>query len=382
MIKVGLEVFLDQYVEQFKDERVGLLTNPTGVNRRLVSTVDLFQEKLHLCALFAPEHGIRANLQEGESFEDTIDPVTGLPIYSLYGKQKRPTEEMLASLDVIFVDIQDIGSRYYTFVYTLANVMDACREYGVKVVVLDRPNPIGGHMVEGNFIEEDFFSFIGMYPIPNRHGMTIGELATMFNNHFAINCDLAVIEMEGWQRNQFFDELNIPWVPPSPNVTNISMQLLYPGTCLIEGTNLSEGRGTVRPFEVIGAPFIDGFKLAQFFNEIGLEGILARPTSFKPTYSKYYEEVCHGIQLHVIDRHVIKPVEIGIRLIELIYSMYPEQLEFITYEQLEHPFFDLLAGTDQLRKNIMNQEVESFISKMNEDRRDFYNIRKKYLLYR
>lgn len=380
-MKLGLEVFLEKEYLKYKDERVGLLTNPTGVNRNLQSTVDLLYEKLNLKALFAPEHGFRADVKEGGAVEDTVDSITGLPIYSLYGKSKKPTEQQLKDIDVFIIDIQDIGARYYTFIYTMALIMEACKEQNKRVVIFDRPNPIGGKEVEGNLVNERFKSFVGMYPIPMRHGMTIGELALLFNERFKIHANLTVIKMEGWKREQYFDELPIPWVPPSPNVTGLSMQLLYPGTCLIEGTNLSEGRGTVRPFEVIGAPYVNSTELANRFNELNLNGVIARPTSFKPTYSKYMNEICHGVQLHIVDQKQIKPVEVGIRLLETIIQLYPNDLEFITYENLEHPFFDLLAGTDQLRHCLYEKNGEKFINQMRKEEEKFLNIRDSFLIY-
>ncbi|TFB24410.1 DUF1343 domain-containing protein [Filobacillus milosensis] len=380
-MKLGLEVFLEQYLDEYLNKRIGLVTNPTGVNQKLESTIDLFFELLNLKALFSPEHGIRADIKEGEKFEDMVDDVTGLPVFSLYGKTRKPTQEMLENIDVMFFDIQDIGSRYYTFIYTLAYVMQACKEHGKEVVVLDRPNPIGGRKVEGNLVENDFTSFVGLYPIPTRHGMTIGELAKFFNEEHHIHCDLTIIPMEGWARHKYFDELGLSWVPPSPNVTGLYMQLLYPGTCLVEGTNLSEGRGTVRPFEMIGAPFINARSLAEEFNRLGLEGVLARPVTFIPTYQKFKDEKCYGVQLHVIDRDTIQPVEAGIRLLHLIYHLYPNDMTFIENDRLRHCFFDLLAGTDQVRKVITSTNINQYLEKLKRDYERFLPIRKRHLIY-
>lgn len=380
-MKLGLEIFLERYKEEYKGKKIGLVTNPTGVDKNFVSTIDLLNETLQLSALFSPEHGIRANIKEGEKFGDSIDEVTGLPVYSLYGETKKPTKRMMDDLDLIIFDIQDIGSRYYTFIYTLANVMEACQAFGKEVVVFDRPNPIGGTNVEGNIIKDGYYSFVGMFPIPIRHGMTIGELALLFNNHFHIHCDLKVIKMEGWQRNRYFDELNLPWVAPSPNVTGISMQLLYPGTCLIEGTNLSEGRGTVLPFEIVGAPFIDARALAKQFNELNIDGVIARPISFMPTYQKYSNENCHGVQLHVIDRDSVRPVVVGLKLLEIIHQNYPNDLTFIENEEYKRPFFDLLAGDSEMRYSIISQQVDLYLQKVRKDVEEFMAVRKQYLIY-
>ena len=380
-MKLGLDIFVEHYIDKYKHKRVGLVTNPTGVNKQLVSNIDLFSSKLNLVALFSPEHGIRGYVKEGKKVGHTIDEVTGLPIYSLYGDMRKPNKEMLDKLDVVIFDIQDIGTRYYTFIYTLAYVMEACKEYGKELVVLDRPNPINGRVVVGNIVKEDFFSFVGLLPIPTRHGMTIGELAILFNEHFNYDCNLQVIKMEGWKRDSYFDELNIPWVSPSPNVTSISMQILYSGTCLVEGTNLSEGRGTVFPFEVIGAPFIDARVLATRFNDLQLDGILARPISFIPTYQKHKNEVCHGVQLHLLDRNRIKPINVALKLLEIIYSLYPDKLIFIQSEEDERAFIDLLAGDSKMRASIINQEVDIYLETINRELEDFKEVRKRYLIY-
>lgn len=277
-MKLGVTVFLEDYIQKFQGQRIGLVTNMTGVDSSLIPTIDLFYEHsdIHLTALYGPEHGIRGDMKEGEKIESSIDPYTNLPVYSLYGEHRKPSKEMLDPVDVIVFDLQDIGARYYTYIYTMAYVMEACAENGKHFVVLDRPNPISGIATEGNLVEEDLRSFVGLYPIPNRHGMTVGEIAQLYKYEFGIKCELTVIPMEDWHRDMYFDETGLFWVPPSPNSTGIDMSILYPGTCLIEGTNLSEGRGTTKPFEYIGAPFIEGYRLAKAFNERNIPGILAR----------------------------------------------------------------------------------------------------------
>lgn len=382
-LKIGLDHFFEKYVQDYKGKRIGLVTNMTGVNQRLVPTIDLFHEHpdLHLTALYGPEHGIRGDAKEGEKVESFIDPYTNLPVYSLYGASKKPSKEMLDPVDVIFFDLQDIGARYYTFIYTMAYVMEACAEHGKQFVVLDRPNPISGVAVEGNLVEKELQSFVGLYPIPNRHGMTVGELALLYKHEFGLNCELTVIPMDGWSRRMYYDETGLFWVPPSPNTTGIDMGTLYPGTCLVEGTNLSEGRGTTRPFEYVGAPFIDGYRLAKTLNSKQLPGVLARPISFVPTYQKHKDAVCEGVQLHVVDRRAIHSLKTGLILLETIAEMYPNDFQFVQYGENKRYFFDLLAGTKDVRSQIMNADTKSFLETCEEQSAAFKARREPYLLY-
>lgn len=361
-MKLGVEVFLEDGYKPFVGKSIGLVTNMTGVNQKLTPTIELFVDHpdIKLTALYGPEHGIRGDAKEGEGVHSSIDPYTNLPVYSLYGDSRKPTKEMLDSIDVIVFDLQDIGSRYFTYIYTMAYVMEACGEQGKQFVVLDRPNPISGERIEGNLVEEDVRSFVGLLPIPNRHGMTVGELAQLFKYKFGYKCDLTVVPMEGWKRAMYFDDTPVLWVPPSPNTTNIDMNVLYSGTCLIEGTNLSEGRGTTRPFEWIGAPYVDGQRLAKVFNERKVEGVIARPVSFKPTYQKHMNVVCGGIQLHIVDRSILNSWETGLILIETIADLYPNEFSFIENEQKKY-FFDLLAGTKSLRQRIWNRTTKGYI---------------------
>lgn len=383
-VQLGVDVFFEQDLSSLKGKRIGLLTNQTGVNAELVSTIRLVHEHpdLSLVALFAPEHGLLTNAREGEKFTDAVHCSTGLPVFSLYGKTKKPTDAMMDAVDIVIFDMQDIGARYYTYMYTMAYMMQACARKGKRMIVLDRPNPIGGEAVEGNFIEEDFTSFVGLYPIPNRHGMTIGELATYFNEVFGIHCQLDVIQMKGWKRNLYFHETGLPWVPPSPNTTTAQMMLLYPGTCLLEGTNLSEGRGTTQPFEVLGAPFIDGEKLQDRVNSLGIETIRARATAFTPTYQKYAGEHCEGIQLHVTEPRQIQPLHMFVTVLAEIIDMYPKQVEFLTYGSLKHPMFDLLAGNAELRHGLLKGSLAAYLAKCQSDTAVFMDKREKYLCYR
>jgi uncharacterized protein YbbC (DUF1343 family) len=381
-MKLGIDVFLDEKYSSYSGERIGLVTNMTGVNKKLIPSIDLLNEhpNIRLTALFGPEHGIRGDAKEGEEVSSSIDPYTGLPIHSLYGKTRKPTKEMLADIDVMVFDLQDIGARYYTYIYTLAFVMEACQENGKKVVVLDRPNPINGRQREGNLVLEDFRSFVGGYPLPNRHGLTIGEIALLYQNEFGIHCELEVIPMAGWTRDLYFDETGLLWVQPSPNSTGQNMSILYPGTCLLEGTNISGGRGTTRPFEVAGAPFIDGYKLARLFNEKGLDGVIARPTSYIPTYEKYQNELCSGIQLHVTDKNKINSFKTGLYLLESIAALYPEQFTFLKQDE-KRCHFNLLAGTDELMGVILEQKTAGFLQTCEEELDSFETKIKPYLLY-
>ncbi|WP_040984487.1 exo-beta-N-acetylmuramidase NamZ family protein [Oceanobacillus jeddahense] len=382
-MRLGLDVFLEKGYKRVEGLRVGLVTNMTGVNEKLQPSIDLFAEHpaINLVALYAPEHGIRGDAKEGEKVSSSRDNATGLPVYSLYGQTRKPSQEMIADVDVLVFDLQDIGSRYYTYIYTMASVMEACMEYGKKLIVLDRPNPVSGINMEGNLVEQDVRSFVGLLPIPNRHGMTVGELALLFKNEFAYSCDLSVIPMEGWKRRMYFDDTNLFWVPPSPNTPVIDMAILYPGTCLIEGTNVSEGRGTTKPFEWIGAPFIDGQKLAKVYNDRSLPGVLARPISFVPTYQKYKGEVCNGVQLHIENRNTLHALQAGVALVETIATIYPNQFQFIQNEN-EKYFFDLLAGTKRLRKYILAGKAVRYLEESQQELDEFNKTRKKYLLYR
>ncbi|MBC5637653.1 DUF1343 domain-containing protein [Ornithinibacillus sp. BX22] len=382
-MKLGLEVFLEKYTKDYSTERIGLLTNLTGVNHQLESTIDLFysHQHLNLTALFGPEHGLRGEVQEGKLIDSSVDPYTGVPIHSLYNKDKKPNVEMLKDVDVVFCDLQDIGTRYYTFIYSMANTMQICGQEEKKVVVLDRPNPINGIDVEGNLVQDAFRSFVGKFPIPVRHGMTIGELARLFKHEFNIACDLEVIPMEGWNREQYFDQTDLYWVSPTPNTTTIDMCMLYPGTCLIEGTNISEGRGTTKPFEVIGAPFIDGRKLAEALKSLSLPGVQFRPAVFKPMYQKFAGEVCEGIQVHISNKDTLSAFDIGISILETIYRLYPEQMTFIQAGEQNRYFIDLLAGTDQLRKQIIQGDTTDFREQLPTAVQQFMAMRENYLLY-
>lgn len=381
-LKLGNEVFIEKTYKQFEGKRIGLITNMTGVNRELVPTIDLFHEhpNIDLRTLYAPEHGIRGDEKEGAKIDSSVDERTGIPVISLYGDNRKPREEMLKDIDVLIFDLQDLGSRYYTYIYTMAYAMEACGKYNKQFVVLDRPNPINGTQIEGNLVEEDVRSFVGLLPIPNRHGMTVGELAQLFKNEFGYTCDLTIVAMEGWQRDMYYDDTSLFWIPPSPNASSVDMSILYPGTCLFEGTNISEGRGTIKPFEYIGAPFIDGYKLAKMYNELELEGVIARPTSFIPTYQKHEGKICSGVQLHITNRQNVNALRSGLELLRLIYQTYPNEFEFRKNENNKY-FFDLIAGTKQLKFDIQKGNLEKYLNQCTRDEKAFRSMREKYLIY-
>ncbi|MFS0785582.1 DUF1343 domain-containing protein [Shouchella sp. 1P09AA] len=381
-MKLGIDRFLQSEYTRVKGKRVGLVSNLTGVNQHLEPSIDLLHQHpdVNLVSLYAPEHGIRGDAKEGEQIDSSTDPHTGLPVFSLYGETRKPTPDMLANVDVLLFDLQDIGSRYYTYIYTMAYVMEACGENDISLIILDRPNPSGGLHVEGNLVEEAFRSFVGLLPITNCHGMTVAELAGLFQTEFGYTCDLDIVKMEGWSREMYYDDTGLAWVPPSPNAPSLDMALLYPGTCLLEGTNVSEGRGTTKPFEQFGAPYMDGYTLAKEINALQLPGVMARQASFVPTYQKYDSEQCHGIQLHLIDRDVYKPVSNGIKIIHRIAQLYPNDFAFV--ESSNGRFmFDLLAGTDTLRNAIKKDNLSSYFSESTKETAAFLKQRAPYLLY-
>lgn len=377
--KLGVEALLEDRMELIRGKKVGLITNPTGVDRNLNSIVDLLYHHpdVELKALYGPEHGVRGDAQAGVYVPFYIDNKTGLPVYSLYGSTKKPTPEMLAEIDVLLFDIQDVGARFYTYIYTMAYAMEAAKENNIPFIVLDRPNPLGGTKVEGPVLESAYSSFVGMYEIPLRHGMTVGELAKLFNKEFGINCNLTVVKMQGWDRNSYYDELPIPWVMPSPNIPTLDTAIVYPGAALIEGTNASEGRGTTKPFELIGAPFINGTLLAKNLNDLHLPGVRFRTACFIPNTSKHKGVLSCGIQIHVRDRDAYKPIETGIAIVKTIYDMYPTQLTFTNH-------FNLLTGNGWMMDAIKNgASVEAITtdSRWTNGLEQFKRVRSQYLLY-
>jgi uncharacterized protein YbbC (DUF1343 family) len=387
-VKTGLEVLLASRLDAIRGARVGLIVNPASIDSRFRHAADLFHQhpQINLTALFGPQHGIRGetqdNMIEWQSFRDER---TSLPSYSLYGVTRKPLPEMLEEVDALVFDIQDTGTRVYTFIYTMALAMEACREQGKKFVVLDRPNPIGGLQTEGNLLEEEYRSFVGMYPLPMRHGMTVGELAGMFNSEFRIDCDLEVIKMEGWQREMYFEDTQLPWVMPSPNMPTVDTAVVYPGSVMMEGTLLSEGRGTTRPFEITGAPYIDSVALAEELNRENLSGVVFRPLHFQPTFHKFAGALCGGVQLHVVDRTRFNPVITGVALISAMRRLYPNDFGW-QKPPYEYVFdrlpIDVIAGSARVREQIeANETLDDIEAGWREGLADFNERRRAYLLY-
>lgn len=340
--------------EQLRGARVGLMTNPTGVNRDLRSGIDIINERYNLTALFAVEHGIRGDAQAGASVGNCVDAETGVTVYSAYGKNDRFTDEMLDAFDVLVFDIQDVGARFYTYLYSLSYAMEACARAGKPVVVLDRINPLGGVKRSGTVLDPRFSSFVGGYELPTRYGLTIGEYARYVTGYLELDLRLTVVPLMGWRRELLLDDTDLPWVAPSPNCPTLSTALCYIGTCIFEGSNVSEGRGTTQPFELIGAPWIDGAALETHMNALGLDGAHFRRAVFKPTFSKHAGEECRGVQLHITDREACDPFACGLMLMDTIRGMYPGRFEFIKWSE-QSPFaIDRLLGTDAYRTGEMS----------------------------
>ncbi|MED3712115.1 DUF1343 domain-containing protein [Peribacillus frigoritolerans] len=379
-VSPGIEVLLKEEKNVLSGKKVGLITNPTGIDSKLTSIVDLLHDDpdIHLTALFGPEHGVRGDAQAGASVEYYIDEKTGLPVYSLYGKTKKPTPEMLKDVEVLVFDIQDVGTRYYTYIYTMAYAMEAAKENDIPFIVLDRPNPQGGESVDGPVLEPEFSSFVGLYPIPLKHGMTVGELATLFNKEFKIGADLKVIKMKGWKRDMDYDDTGLPFVLPSPNMPTVSTTFVYPATGLIEGTNVSEGRGTTKPFELIGAPYINGDELAGKLNALRLPGVKFRAASFTPTFSKHAGKLSHGVEIYITDREEFKAVPTGLHIIKTIQDLYPGDFEFLAANN-----FNLLIGNGWIMSRIKEGSTVNEILKEYQVKQDaFKKVRKNYLLYK
>jgi uncharacterized protein YbbC (DUF1343 family) len=366
-----------------KGQRLGLINNPSGLTKTMVSAIDVLKERFDLRCLFGPEHGVRGDIEAGDRVETYIDKRTGLPVYSIYGESdkkeegdNRPGAAMLQDIDALVMDIQNVGCRFYTFESTMHNSMEVCARTGKTFVVLDRVNPINGSLVEGNILDMTFKSFIGIGPVPNRHGMTMGELARFYNKEREIGCDLKVIPLSGWKRDMYGDEAGFLWVNPSPNIPSLDAAILYPGTCLFEGTNISEGRGTTRPFEVIGSPWLDAHALADAMNAQKHPGLIFRPASFLPSFSKYKGEFCHGVQLHITDRRKARPVFAGVKLLEAVKEQSAEKFSWRQRASSGYSI-DILAGTDTLRK----VSGEKYLELCEKDAKEFEEKRRPYLLY-
>lgn len=392
VVKTGLDRWVEEGFRALRGLRVGAICNPTAVDASFVHLADhlMAAEGVTLAALFGPEHGIRGTAQDMIVVEgDARDKRTGVPVHSLYGPtfdSLAPTPEMLEGLDALVFDIQDVGARYYTYVYTMALCMRAAGRAGLKFFVLDRPNPIGG-AVEGNEVEEPYRSFVGMYDLPNRHGMTAGELAQLFNARHPPEerCELEVVRCEGWSRDMLWAETGLPFIPPSPNMPTADTALVYPGMCMIEGTLLSEGRGTTRPFETWGAPYLDPYALAEGLASENLPGVAFRPCHFEPTFQKHARKDCGGVMLHVHDPRAFLPVRTGVACILWAKRLGGEAFAWRTeiYEYRDDvPAIDLLAGNERLRQGIdADRSLDELCAGWDEAAARFLAERKPFLLY-
>jgi len=389
-VQSGLDTFIRNFPRALKSSRLGLLVHPASVNRRLEHAIDLClkSKKFKLKALFGPQHGIRGDTQDNMvEWKGFRDKQTGLPVYSLYSHTRRPEPEMLRDIDVLVVDIQDVGSRCYTFIWTMELCMHACLKAGKSLVVLDRPNPLGGLHIEGPVLDMTYSSFVGQRPLPVRHGMTIGEIGSYLKNEFYPSMDFHVITMQGWRRKMWFDDTGLPWVMPSPNMPTLDTATVYPGMCLLEGTNLSEGRGTTRPFEIFGAPFVEPEVLLRRLKEYRLPGVVFRPMYFQPAFQKYAGSMCRGAQIHVIDREKFKPFKTGTAVIKAVRELYPKYFQWkkppYEYETEKMPI-DILAGTDRLRKDIEKGKSVAQIEMWWEKQCLLFHkkIIRKYLMYK
>jgi len=377
---------IEALLRQVKGLRAGAILNPTSVTPGLRHLADVLHEAGALAALFGPEHGVRGDAQYLEEVAGARDPATGVPEHSLYGKDfasLTPRDEHLANLDALVFDIQDVGSRYYTYLATMGLAMRAAAKRRLKFVVLDRPNPISGLQVEGGVVHPGFESFVGLWPICARHGLTAGEYARLINEE--IGCDLHVAQMNGWRRDMFYAETRLPWVMPSPNMPTPDTAIVYPGMCLLEGTNLSEGRGTTRPFELFGAPWLDGRKLAEQLRAEHQEGAIFRPCSFTPTWDKHAQKRCHGVQIHLDYPRGLDAVRLGVACIVHARAQDPAQFRWRTerYEFVENiPAIDLLTGSAQFRQGVeQGDSVAQLCAAWEGERAEFLKRRERFLLY-
>jgi uncharacterized protein YbbC (DUF1343 family) len=387
-VRLGLERLLDGPDRKLiAGQRIGLVCNPASIDSRIVHASDrLAAGDWTLAALFGPQHGFRSDLQENmiES-PHAKDAKRRVPVHSLYSETREPTGEMLADIDVLVIDLQDVGTRIYTYIYTMANCLRAARKHGVRVVVCDRPNPINGEDIEGAMLDPEYASFVGQFPIPMRHGLTIGEAARLFNDHFGLNAAVDVVPMDGWRRAMYFDDTGLPWVLPSPNIPTLDTAIVYPGGVLFEGTTMSEGRGTTRPFEIIGAPWIDGERFADAMNRRKLPGVYFRPVFFEPTFHKHAQQACGGCQVHVTDRAAYRSQRVAVEMLEEFHKEAPGEVLWrdppYEYETVKPPI-DILYGTDRLRRGIEAGETAASLAAdwpRSEDA--FRDLRQKYLLY-
>ncbi|UCH23713.1 MAG: DUF1343 domain-containing protein [Deltaproteobacteria bacterium] len=387
-VQTGLERFLASPPRWIFGCRLGILSNPASVDSCLRHSRVLINRRIpdKLNALYAPQHGFFADKQDNmvES-DDTIDPILQLPVFSLYGRTRKPTKEMFDPIDVLIIDLQDTGTRVYTFISTMSYCLEAARRFGKKVLVLDRPNPISGEMIEGNCLAPDDASFVGRFPIPMRHGLTIGELALLFNRHFKIGCDLEVIAMRHWKRSMYYQDTGLHWIPPSPNLPTPVSSLVYPGQVLWEGTNISEGRGTAQPFEIFGAPFINPQRILSEMGESELTGAALRQTAFEPTSNKWKNRLCHGLQIHITNRREFKPYITGLRLLQAVICHHQSQFEWKPppYEyEFERLPIDLIIGNKQIRLQVAEGgNIDEIAASWKAELDEFITISREFHLY-
>jgi uncharacterized protein YbbC (DUF1343 family) len=388
MVITGLERVLKEPALLAGTGRLGLLYNQASVDSHFRIAPDLINMAFprSLAALFGPQHGVGGTEQDNmrETGHGT-HPRLGIPIFSLYSQTRRPSAEMLADVDTVLIDLQDVGTRVYTFATTVLFMMEACAAAGKKALILDRPNPINGLLVEGNVLDPAYSSFVGPFPIPMRHGLTLGELMTLYNEEYGIKCDLKIVPMAGWNRNEYFEETGLPWVLPSPNMPLVETAVVYPGQVILEGTNLSEGRGTTRPFEIFGAPFLKPDRVREVLDSEALRGAILREVDFKPAFNKWAGELCRGFQIHVTDRNVFRPYRATLAIISALLKLYPEDFKWShpPYEYVHDKLpIDIILGDDRVRRDLeqgspvldMEKEWQSEVLR-------FIKTRSRFLLY-
>ncbi len=379
MVKLGIER-IGEYLNLFSGKRVGLITNPTGMTSDFRSSIEVLKEKTNLVALFSPEHGVRGNIQAGEKLETYFDPESGCIVHSLYGQTRRPTQEMMDGIDILCMDIQDAGSRFYTYIYTMAYAMAACKEYDKEFVIFDRPNPVNAKDFEGNILDLEYRSFVGYYPIVQRHGLTIAELAKMFNEEYEIGCKLHPILMKNYKREMYYEDTLLPWVMPSPNLPTPLSAIVYNATCIFEGTNVSEGRGTTAPFQYVGAPWINPTDYAEKLNSYKLPGVHFRPLYFTPVFSKNEKKLCGGVEVHVLDKKKFKAVKVGWLMLYVVRRMYPNDFEVLPpYVEGRPRMLEYNTGCAYIKED--KYEIDKLFSIIEKETKEFGKIRKKYLLY-
>ncbi len=388
-VLTGIDVFEQEEWKNFKGYRLGLLANQASVNSQLSPSRDIIAMLLpgQLKAMFSPQHGIGGQDQDNmiES-PHTIDKNLNIPIFSLYSETREPTRDMFELIDVLIIDLQDVGTRVYTFAATMLNCLKAASRFGKKVVVLDRPNPLGGDIVEGNLLEEELFSFVGVWRLPMRHGLTFGELALLFNDVFGLECDLEIIAMKGWKRSMLWHQTGLKWIMPSPNLPCVESAYVYPGQVIWEGTNVSEGRGTCRPFEIFGAPFFNMDEIkAAISKNVALKGFVLQDFVFRPTFNKWMGKICHGFMIHILDHKAYRPYITSLWLLKTILSLYPDKFEWkqppyeYVYDQLP---IDLIIGSYEIREKLQFiNDVNTLSHLWGQQLENFCNFRQTYFLY-